>query len=194
MEKTKKFNYVIICGLLVTLIMMSIGYAALSQSLTISGTALIKNSSSSWNIHFSDVNSDKANTASWTTTPTISTTGTNNGSNNTITFACELVAPGDSCETTATIKNGGTVKGIYNGYVFEVNDSVVSGTTTTTADGVVVTLTPATDWEENTTVLNNNDTGTFKIKMELPSTLSSLPTTDSTHKISLTVNFSQSTN
>ena len=110
MEKQKKFNYVIICGLLVAVIMMSIGYASLAQTLKMEGTATIKSASSSWNVYFSNVTPDQGNTASWTTSPTISTDTDNTGSNNKITFACELVAPGDWCSTTATIKNGGSIE------------------------------------------------------------------------------------
>ena len=194
MEKQKKFNYVIICGLIVTIIMMSIGYAALSQNLVMEGTAVIKNSSSSWNIYFSDIQSGKENAASWTVVPSISTTGTNNGTNNTITFACELVAPGDSCETTATIKNGGTLDGVYGGYTFTIDDEVVVGETKTLSDGVVVTLTPANDWTEDSTVLTKNDSGIFKLRMELPETLEKLPNSETSHDISLTVQFTQKAN
>ena len=193
MEKQKKFNYVIICGLLVTVIMMSIGYAALAQSLNVSGTATIKSASNSWNVYFSNVTSDKQNTASWTTTPSISTDDTNKGTDNKITFACELVAPGDSCTTTATVKNGGTIEALYKGLTLKVDDVAVSGNSKTTDDGVVITLTPAADWEANKTTLAKDDTGIFVIKMELPASLSSLPTADVAHKVSLTLDFEQKT-
>lgn len=193
MEKQKKFNYVIICGLLVTLIMMSIGYATLAQTLNMSGTATIKSASNSWNVHFSNVTPDQGNTASWKTAPSISTDQDLGGSDNKITFACELIAPGDWCSAKATIKNGGDIVALFKGYTFEVDDTEVTDLTTTTSDGVVITLTPATDWIEDKTTLNKDDVGEFTIKMELPSDITSLPTQDASHKVSLTLDFDQNT-
>lgn len=191
MEKTKKFNYVVICGLLVAVIMMSIGYATLAQTLNMEGTASIKSASSSWNVHFSNVTPNQDNTASWSTSPTVTTDETNTGTKNKIEFACELIAPGDWCSTTATVKNGGTIEALYKGYTFKVDDAEVNGTTITTDAGVIITLTPATNWTADSTILKQNDTGEFEIKMELPSSISSLPTADVSHKVSLVLDFDQ---
>lgn len=192
MEKQKKINTLVICGLLIVIGGMTVGFAALSQRLDINGTATVKNATSSWNVLFSEVKNDKTGTASWATTPAISTVSEGNtGSSNTITFACDLVAPGDSCTATATIKNGGSLKAKYDGYTFKVNNENVTGTSKTLPSGAVVTVTPAPDWTANTTALAANDTGSFVIEMKLPTSVTSLPEENEATKVSLSINFSQ---
>lgn len=194
MEKQKRINTLVICGLMIVVGAMTIGYAALSQRLDINGTAVVKSAASSWNVYFSSVNTSGGlvGTGAWTAAPAISTDSSNTGSNNKISFACELVAPGDSCTVTATIKNGGTTKAKYTGYTFTVDSSTETGNSVTLSDGVVVTITPAATWTANTTVLDTNDTGDFIVKMELPSTVESLPANETTHSVSLSINFAQS--
>ncbi|MGN1379675.1 MAG: hypothetical protein ACI4XR_04725 [Bacilli bacterium] len=193
MEKQRKINTFVICGLIVIVVAMSIGYAALSQRLDITGTATVKSSASSWNIYFSDVANDKSGTGSWTTPPAISTDAGNSGTSNKITFSCELSAPGDSCSVTATIKNGGTTTAKYSGYKLTVDSTEITETTKTLTSGAIVTITPESTWTAGTSTLAQNDTGTFVIKMELPSTLTTLPTTDTEHSVTLNVNFVQNT-
>ena len=193
MINQRRINTFVVCGLMVVVGAMSIGFAALSQRLDINGTATVKSAESSWNVYFSDVNTTggTVGTGEWTTAPSVSTDSTNSGSKNKITFACSLAAPGDSCTVTATIKNGGTTKATYNGYTLTVDDKSETGTTVTTTDGAVVTITPAASWTENTTQLEKDATGPFVIKMELPNSLTSLPSTETEHKVSLSINFLQ---
>ena len=97
MEKQKRINTFVICGLLLVVGAMTIGFANLSQRLDVSGTATIKGAASSWNVYFSNVTTDGIEGhASYTTTPSITTDTGNTGTNNKITFACDLSAPGDS--------------------------------------------------------------------------------------------------
>lgn len=192
MEKQRRINTFVICGLIVVVGIMTVGFAALSQRLDINGTATVKSASSSWNVYFSNVDAGTlVGTASWAVAPKISTDSGNTGSNNKISFACDLVAPGDSCTVTATIKNGGTTQAKYTGYTLNVDSKTETGTTVTLATGAKVTITPATDWTANTTVLNQNDTGTFVVKMELPSTVNALPDTETNHTVDLSINFAQ---
>lgn len=192
MEKQRRINTFVICGLIVVVGIMTVGYATLSQRLDINGTATVKSASSSWNVHFSNVEAGTpVGTASWTAAPAISTNSSNTGSDNKISFACDLVAPGDSCTVTATIKNGGTTKAKYTGYTLNIDDQTQTGTTVTLSTGAKVTITPDTNWTANTTVLNLNDTGTFVVKMELPTTVTELPTSETNHKVDLSINFEQ---
>ena len=187
MEKQKKINTIVICGLLLVVGAMTIGFAALSQRLNIEGTANVKNASSSWNVFFSNVSSDKTGTGEFTDGPEINTTA----SSNKITFACDLAAPGDSCTVTATIKNGGTTSAKYKGYTLKVNNEDVTETSKVLSSGAKITVTPAASWTADTTVLAKDETGTFTIKMELPTELTSLPSTAETNNISLDINFEQ---
>lgn len=193
MEKQRRANTVIVCGLMLVIAAMSVGFAALSQRLDINGTAVVKSASNSWNVYFSDVNTTGGEVGSgkWTSAPSVSTDTDNTGSNNKISFACELVAPGDACSVTATVKNGGTIAAKYTGYTFKVDGKAETGTSVTLDSGAVVTITPAADWTEDTTVLNQNDSGTFIVKMELPTALTSLPSAEKSHKVELSINFVQ---
>lgn len=193
MEKQRRINTFVICGLIIVVGVMSVGFAALSQRLDINGTATVKSATSSWNVYFSDVNTSGGltGTGSWKTAPAISTDTANTGSNNKISFACELAAPGDSCTVTATIKNGGTTVAKYTGYTFSVDDNTETGTSVTLTDGAVVSITPEENWTANTTTLDKDATGTFVVKMELPSTVTTLPTSETSHKVDLSINFVQ---
>lgn len=120
MEKQRRINTLVICGLLIVVGAMTIGFAALSQRLDIEGTATVKSAASSWNVYFSKVDNNTAGNGSFSTPPAISTDSNNSGSDNKITFACDLAAPGDSCTVTATVKNGGTTVAKYKGYTLSV--------------------------------------------------------------------------
>lgn len=191
MEKQRRINTLVICGLLIVVGAMTIGFAALSQRLDIEGTATVKSAASSWNVYFSKVDNDKVGTGSFSTAPTISTDSNNFGSDNKITFACDLAAPGDSCTVTATVKNGGTTVAKYKGYTLSVGGETVEGTSKTLSSGAVVTVTPADGWTADTKVLNQNDEGTFVVKMELPSSVTKLPEAAEETKVSLSINFEQ---
>ena len=52
MRSENKRNSIIIGALLITIALMTVGYAALATTLTINGTATI--SATTWDIHFSD--------------------------------------------------------------------------------------------------------------------------------------------
>lgn len=205
MEKQKRINTLVICGLIAVVTVMSIGFAAMSQQLQITGTASVKSTSTSWNVYFSEVSSDKANTGSWATSPSISTNSTLGNTSNTITFACELLVPGDSCTVTGTVANGGTIDALYTGYNLNVKTGTTANLdsstekTVTLDDGVVVTLTPPS-WTANTTVLipstdtagtNEVKDGSWTIKMELPETVTTLPSEATTHTVTLDINFKQ---
>lgn len=195
MINQRRINTFVVCGLLVVVGAMTIGFAALSQRLDINGTATVKSASSSWNVYFSNVNTTGGlvGTGAWSTAPSVSTDTTNTGSNNKITFACALAAPGDSCTVTVTIKNGGTTKALYNGFTLKVDSKNESGNTVTLSDGTIITITPQSDWVIGTTNVEKDQTGEFVIKMELPSTVTSLPSTDTEHTIEMSLNFTQAT-
>lgn len=94
MINQRRINTFVVCGLMVVVGAMTIGFAALSQRLDINGTATVKSAESSWNVYFSDVNTTggTVGTGEWTTAPSVSTDATNSGSKNKITFACSLAA------------------------------------------------------------------------------------------------------
>ena len=96
-QKNKKFLVLAIALLL----LISIGYAAISATLTISGTANI--SATSWNVYFTNI---QTTTGSVTASVAPSVSGTNTTSLN---YTIVLEKPGDFYEFTVDVKNGGTI-------------------------------------------------------------------------------------
>ena len=85
-KSNKKFTLLAVALLFV----ISIGYAALSTTLSINGTANI--ASNSWNVHFANIQTTTGSVTP-TTAPTVS--GTNTTS---LTWAVSLAEPGDFYE------------------------------------------------------------------------------------------------
>ena len=98
MENTNR-KYLLIAVALIFVI--SIGYAALSTTLQINGTANI--ASNSWDVHFANLQTTTGSVTP-TTAPTISGTNTTE-----LTWAVSLAEPGDFYEFTVDAVNGGTI-------------------------------------------------------------------------------------
>ncbi len=98
--KTKNKNLLLVI-LLIAVVGMAIGYAALSQQLVINGTA---NITTEWDVHIEGITASSdnaANGATDTTTPTYTATSA--------TFDVNLAYPGASASYTVYVKNGGTI-------------------------------------------------------------------------------------
>lgn len=100
MEKKKN---ILIGALLVAIVLMSVGYAALAQLLTINGTA---NISADWNVRITNI-SEK--TAVGATTKTLEPVSTNS---TTATFEVDLAYPGAYAEYDVTIANNGSIDAV----------------------------------------------------------------------------------
>ena len=109
-----KHKNALIGALLAVVFVMAVGYAALSQTLTINGTATINDISTNWNVHFDNTQDEDSGAvdvtkgAGGTLDPsgTIVYGGTNN---DTATLNAKLIQPGDSVTFTLTVKNYGTI-------------------------------------------------------------------------------------
>lgn len=106
MKKSKK-NYIAIV-LVVLLLALAVGYAAFSQTLTISGTATAK--SGTWDVKFTNA-SATASIVSGTATNTAVVTN-----DQTVTVTVNLATPGDGSNVTATITNNGSVDAKLTGF------------------------------------------------------------------------------
>ena len=105
-EKRDSKN-ILIGTLLAAVIIMSVGYAALAQRLTINGTATI---SSEWNVAITDIaEGTKSATAYSKTDPTSTST--------TATFDAVLTAPGDSITYDVTVTNSGSLDAVLDSIV-----------------------------------------------------------------------------
>ncbi len=108
MEKKKRKEIGILLFLVLAIVLMTIGFAAYTQTLNITGTVKVKGSP--WDVHFipNDITRTSGSVTPDSTTgesPTVLETVTNTD----FTFTVTLQKPGDFYEATITAKNYGTV-------------------------------------------------------------------------------------
>ena len=114
MRDRKKRN-IIIGSLCCLLIIMGIGYAVLSQTLNISGTA---NMRGEWDIKITDISEASRTGKADPGTPTISTNGVS------ASFEANLWMPGDSITYNITVKNNGNIDAALKELVPSVENGV----------------------------------------------------------------------
>ena len=111
MEKTRKVKIISLIVLVVMILCLTVAFAALSQTLTINGSAAVN--AASWDIHFektSGKETEVKGTATFTE-PTLSGTKIEN-------FSATLTKPGDSVTYYFDIVNNGTVDAVILSYNF----------------------------------------------------------------------------
>ena len=111
MEKTRQIKIISLCALLVAVLGLTVAFAALSQTLTINGSAAVN--TASWDIHFEKTSGKetKVKGAATFTEPTLSGTTIEN-------FSATLTKPGDSVIYYFDIVNNGTVDAVVSSYNF----------------------------------------------------------------------------
>ena len=130
MNKDKKLVFGIL-ALLVSIVAVSISYAAFTQNLNINGTANVQ--ATSWSVHFANLtNGVRSGTAVERTAPTIKSGRTDIGD-----YAVEFYTPGDSITYTFDVVNDGD---------YDAKISVLTKGTPTCS---------GTDSTSNTNVCNN---------------------------------------
>ena len=114
MRDRKKRNIIIgaLCSLIV---FMGIGYAVLSQTLNINGTA---NMRGEWDIKITDISEASRTGKADPGTPTISSSGTS------ASFEANLWMPGDSITYNITVKNNGNIDAALKELVPSVENGV----------------------------------------------------------------------
>ena len=164
-QKNKKFIVIAIALLLV----ISIGYAALSTQLQINGTANV--AATTWNVYFTNI---VTTTGSVTPTTAPTTSGT---STTTLTYAVVLEEPGDFYEFTVDVKNGGTINakiadnGISNTTLTQAEDALVNYTVTYSNGTAIAAGDKLT--KSGQTVNGIGDTRTIKVRVEFDPNVSS---------------------
>ena len=111
MEKTRKIKIISLCALLAAVLGLTVAFAALSQTLTIKGSAAVN--AASWDIHFEKTSGKETEVkgAATFTEPTLSGTKIEN-------FSATLTKPGDSVTYYFDIVNNGTVDAVILSYNF----------------------------------------------------------------------------
>ena len=167
-NKKKQKRVLSIVVLLLLVVGISVGYAALSQTLSINGNASLTNAT--WNVYWTNVQVTQGSVTA-TTPPTA--TGTNTYS---INYTITLPTPGTFYEFTVDAKNGGsipakigsnpTISGVSTAQDVYTNYSVTDVTSTAKAPAVGDTLAAG-------------GTRKYKVRVEFDNSISSsqLPTT-----------------
>lgn len=124
-QKTKKLGAAIIAGLIIMIVSVSIAYAALSETLTISGSGKV--TSIGWDISIGFSTGSKTGTATYTT-PVVNGT--------TISYSVNLRKPGDTVELYFKVYN----KGDINAQISSIINStpICTSSTGNTADEALV--------------------------------------------------------
>ena len=111
MEKTRQIKIISLCALLVAVLGLTVAFAALSQTLTINGSAAVN--AASWDIHFEKTSGKETEVKGATTftEPTLSGTTIEN-------FSATLTKPGDSVTYYFDIVNKGTIDAVVSSFNF----------------------------------------------------------------------------
>lgn len=164
---------IVLAGLILAILFVTVGFAALRTALNISGTATIRQNS--WNIAFSNISNKQGVSA--TTEPSISGT--------TLTYAVNLLQPGDYYEFTVDVVNSGSIPAKLSAA------PVVSGTsqyithTVTYSDGSAINA--------NDTLAANGGKRTLKVRVQYRTDLdaSQLPTTNESVEYAVALTYVQ---
>lgn len=167
MKDSKTF---VIVGLLIAIVVMSVGYAALGQKLTVNGTANIA-SDASWNVKIVSIEETGKSITPTEIDPSTSvgeSTGTTLASNitgsTTASFDVTLNAPGDWAEFTVTVKNLGTIDAVLDALTFVTGDQPAE---------IVYTVTPAD--ASGATTLSPSNTETYVVKVSWDESSEQIP-------------------
>ena len=114
MEKDRKFRALAIAAICIAVVGVSVAYAALTASLTITGTATVE--AATWDVHWDASPSGSANQSTASVSNVAATTDK-------LTFAVKFTAPGDSVTINAKMVNDGTLKAKLSGNADLTNDN-----------------------------------------------------------------------
>src|SRR5574344_2390879 len=185
-----KTNYKIcIVVISVLLIVMSVGYAAYSVVLNITGSSTI--SASTWDVHFENIGAGTASTGHTMATP--STTPTISADKHDVTFAVTLNV-GEEYAFTVDAQNAGTIEAYLDTY-----NVVVDGTTYNSNKWNNNYLSYAAVWTDTGASFAQGDTLaagashniTVTVKYSQPDSSTDLPSTDATHTFVVHLNWIQ---
>ena len=169
--------------LLILILGITVGFALLSTTLFINGTANIK--SNDWDIHWKSGSVEVSNGSVSSSDPIIS--GTNN---NTVTFNTTLELPGEYFEFTIDAENSGSVDGMLDGIETTITDG--NGEDVELEDYINYNVsyadgTPIARYQK----LGSGKTEKYRVRIEYDEDAEELPNSDLTYNISTTVTYVQ---
>ncbi len=135
MKNNKGFKTIAVVAIIISVVCITVAFAALNSSLTISGTATVT-STNAWKISFTDVKNSNVTDGAVVNTAPSATTPTPN-----LTWAATFSAPKASYTFTATVTNGGTIPAKLESAASYINASGAASTSfdyTVTIDGTTI--------------------------------------------------------
>lgn len=169
---SRNLKLITIGGLILIVVALSVAYAALGQTLNITGTAQV--TGNTWNVKLQAGSCTKTGSATAGTVTVSGTTATVSG--------VKLALPGDSVTCTATVVNNGTVAAKLSSFS-KKSVSIVGTSTTATADANLIssnsTYTVTYDGSASPSLPVTLTAGATKnviVKIEYKSTATAIPT------------------
>lgn len=169
MSKRENHKNLILVVLLLLIVGMAVGYAALSQALVINGTATI---TSQWNIEFTNITEGRLKGAQTASEPSFTAT--------TATFNVNLLYPGASAEYKVTVANKGNIDAVLTSV-----DGIDTANAAEPKD--IVYSINAVENDQ----LKAGATKEYIVTVSWPATSTSIPTTK-TKVATITLNYQQS--
>lgn len=176
--RSNKTNY-LVAIIILLLVSISIGYAALSSTLNINGTSNI--AKTIWDVHFENI-VVTAGSVTATSSPTVS------GDKLAVNYVVPLTLPGDFYEFTVDVKNSGSISAKLS------QAPVISGVNTTQDVYVnyMVTYSSGDEIKSGDT-LNAGASTTIKVRIEYDENITAgdLPSEAQTLNLSYSMNYVQ---
>ncbi len=113
MEKERGIKILAVVALLVSVIGLSIAYAAYSATLVVSGTVTAKKSADAWNVHFTATDGTSTLTPTLSGNATVGTAATLSDTSISA-FNINFYAPGDSVTYEFKVNNDGAVDAVLS--------------------------------------------------------------------------------
>lgn len=159
----------LIGGLFIAVLFMAVGFAALSQRLTINGSARI---SSTWDVKITSITASDVQGTAVAGSPTFTASSA--------TFNTELKSPGDSVTYDIVVTNAGSLDAILKDFTITPSE--------TASSGIKYTVTGVE--KGSTTLPATNGTNTIKVKAEWVASDTSIPQ-ETTKEFTATFDYQQ---
>ena len=174
MTNTKDKKNAIIVSLLIAVVAMAIGYAALSSQLTINGTAEV---TSTWDVKMTSISEGtKSNSAGVASTAIVNSAELSG--NTTATFDVSFQTPGDTVEFDIVVTNNGSLDAKLSNVTATATDGSEGPLELTEAKGINYEVTiDGEDIEsaKESTITNGGDTQTVHVKVYWDQTATEVP-------------------
>ena len=189
MSNTKDKKNAIIVSLLIAVVAMAIGYAALSSQLTINGTAEV---TSTWDVKMTSISEGtKSNSAGVESTAIVNSAELSG--NTTATFDVSFQTPGDTVEFDIVVTNSGSLDAKLANVTATATDGGDTPLELTEENGINYEITidgKTVDEAKNDVLTNTGGHSTIHVKVYWDQNATEVPV-NSLKKLSVTLDYEQ---